>query len=225
MSHKHPGLLITLAVMGLFAFSACFLKRPAPATELRRIEPYPSDAPAQIVLTPPLPAPNGGTPAPAPADNSLPTLAVVPVKAYAYPPSHMDIIFSLRDQNGRAEVAPSDMLKVRIFENGQEVDYSETAYFVDQAENLELEVVFVLDFTKSMKDSGAIPLMIEGAKAVVERLGEAHRIAVVEYHDRNQEPAVLQGLTTYKPSLSAAIDEFQEQGYLSGASSGWDAVY
>ena len=73
-------------------------------------------------------------------------------------PSQVQIVFSLRDQNGHSIVLPAEEIKnaARVYERGEtdddweEIDYSETSFFVHTAENFQLEVVFVLDFTNSM---------------------------------------------------------------------------
>ena len=73
-------------------------------------------------------------------------------------PSQVQIVFSLRDQDGHSVVLPADRVQsgISVFEQGpgtdgwEEIDYSETSYFVHTAENIDLEVVFVLDFTNSI---------------------------------------------------------------------------
>ena len=73
-------------------------------------------------------------------------------------PSQVQVVFSLRDQNGHSIVLPAEEIKnaARVYERGEtdddweEIDYSETSFFVHTAENFQLEVVFVLDFTNSM---------------------------------------------------------------------------
>lgn len=168
-------------------------------------------------------------PTPAPTITTTPetvrSIKVNPVRTDIYTPSHVNFIFSLRDQDDHAIIVSPEQLKVRIFEDNKEIDPAETIFFVDQAESFDMEVVLVLDFSNSMKTWGGIPLMIDGAKAAIHKLAEAHRIGLVEYHDRNSEPGILQPLIADKTALDNALNDFMNKGFLSGASLCWDAVY
>lgn len=150
----------------------------------------------------------------------------------------MDVSFSLRDQEGRAVVVPAEQLRpgLKIYELGpgtdgwEEIDYSETSVFVNAAEDLKLEVVFVLDFTNSMVRTrtsdgrtGA-QAVLESFKQAVNSLPGNNRIGVVEFHDRNVEPAVLSPLTSDKAAVINAVDDFEGSLFESGASRVWDGI-
>jgi len=100
---------------------------------------------------------NSGTD-PTPTATPIPLLNFANVRTVGSQPSQIQIVFALRDESGRSLLLPADELHdaTRIFERAsvdqewEEIDYAETNYFVYTAENLELEVVFVLDFTNSM---------------------------------------------------------------------------
>ena len=153
-------------------------------------------------------------------------------------PSQVQIVFSLRDQNGHSIVLPAEEIKnaARVYERGEtdddweEIDYSETSFFVHTAENFQLEVVFVLDFTNSMAqatlpDGGSgIDAMMSAFESAALSLPETHRIGVVEFHDRNVEPVVLSPLTTDRHAVLSSVRQFVESGFDHGSSRVWDSV-
>ena len=55
-------------------------------------------------------------------------------------------------------------------------------------------------------------------------LPAAHRIGVVEFHDRNVRPRVLSGLTTDRQALQQSVERFAESGFDSGSSRVWDSI-
>ena len=124
----------------------------------------------------------------------------------------------------------------QIYERGpetvewQEIDYSETSFFVHTAENFDLEVVFVLDFTNSMAQArlpdgqSGIAAMLDAFTASLGVMPGAHRIGVVEFHDRNVEPGVLSALTTNREAIRDRTSEFSQSGFDPGSSRGWDSV-
>jgi hypothetical protein len=67
--------------------------------------------------------------------------------------------------------------------------------------------------------------MAEGAKRLINGLAASHRVAVIEYHDRNEEPSFLSYFTTDKQVLVEAIDRFVNLRLDHGSSRCWDAVY
>ena len=115
-------------------------------------------------------------------------------------------------------------------EDWEEIDYTETSFFVHTAENFDLEVVFVLDFTNSMAQArlpdgrSAIAAMMESFSAGLGVLPGAHRTGVVEFHDRNVEPGVLSALTTNRQAIRDSISQFSQSGFDPGSSRVWDSV-
>ena len=112
----------------------------------------------------------------------------------------------------------------------EEVDYTETNLFVHSAERFALEVVFVLDFTRSMTTwqlpdgtAGSI-LMRQALESALDRLPEAHRVGVVAFHDRSAEPVIIAFPTTDRDLIRAEVARFAESGFDSGSSRLWDAV-
>ena len=154
-------------------------------------------------------------------------------------PSQIQVVFSLRDQEGHAIVLPAEEVErsVKVFETGQgtggdweEIDYTETSFFVNTAENIDLEVVFVLDFTNSMSAArlsdgrNGIEAMLDAFEAGLAVLPGAHRVGVVEFHDRNVRPSVLSPLTTDRQAVLDATRAFLASGFDSGSSRVWDSL-
>ena len=154
-------------------------------------------------------------------------------------PSQVQVVFSLRDQDGHAIVLPAEQVEraLHVYERGpgtndswEEIDYTETSFFLHTAENIDLEVVFVLDFTNSMSsarlsggDSG-VDAMLSAFEAALAVLPSAHRIGVVEFHDRNVRPSVLSHLTTDRQANRNSVADFLASGFDSGSSRVWDSV-
>ena len=161
-------------------------------------------------------------------------------------PSQVQVVFSLRNQDGRAIVLPAEDIQkaTKIYERRietedksgtgteewEEIDYTETSFFVHTAENFDLEVVFVLDFTNSMAQArlsdgrSGIAAMLDALGASLGVLPGAHRIGVVEFHDRNVEPKVLSALTTNRQAIRDRISQFSESSFDPGSSRVWDSV-
>ncbi len=150
----------------------------------------------------------------------------------------MQIVFALRDQDDHAVVLPAETIEsgISVLERGtgtdgwEEIDYSETSFFVHTAENIDLEVVFVLDFTNSMYEARlpdgrtGIDAMLDAFDAALSVLPSAHRVGVVEFHDRNVDPSVLSPLTTDRASIRSNIARFANSGFDHGSSRVWDGV-
>ena len=125
---------------------------------------------------------------------------------------------------------------IRIFELGpgtqgwEEIDYSETSYFVHSAENFQFEVVFVLDFTNSMARQrlpdgrNGLQAMLEAFEKAVTDLPRAHRIGAVEFHDRSVEPGILSTLTTDHEAVLSAVSQFANSNFEPGSSRMWDSI-
>ena len=154
-------------------------------------------------------------------------------------PSQVQVVFSLRDQEGHAIVLPAEQIKrgARVYERGpgtdgdwEEIDYTETSLFVSTAENIDLEIVFVLDFTNSMSSArlrdgrNGIEAMLDAFEASLAVLPSAYRFGVVEFHDRNAKPSVLSPLTTDRQAVLGAARAFLAGGFDSGSSRVWDSL-
>ena len=53
--------------------------------------------------------------------------------------------------------------------------------------------------------------MLDAFDAALSVLPSAHRVGVVEFHDRNVDPSVLSPLTTDRASIRSKNREFREQ--------------
>ena len=206
---------------------------PPTATGVPTSTPIPATAtPAPPTSTPTPSVPPTPTPAP------LTDISFVGVSTSTNVPSQVQIVFALRDQDGHAVVLPAETVEsgVRVLERGpgtdgwEEIDYSETSFFVHSAENIDLEVVFVLDFTNSMFEARlpdgrtGIDAMLEAFDAALSVLPSAHRVGVVEFHDRNVDPSVLSTLTTDRASIRSSVARFANSGFDHGSSRVWDGV-
>ena len=91
-------------------------------------------------------------------------------------------------------------------------------------------MVFVLDFTKSMAlaalpdGRSGIQAMLEAFETALAGLPGAHRVGIVEFHDRNVEPGVLSQLTTDRDSLLDSVAEFASSSFEPGSSRVWDSI-
>ena len=153
-------------------------------------------------------------------------------------PNQIQVTFGLRDQNDRSIVAPPKVVEnnLKVFERRtiaqewEEIDYSETSYFIHAAENIDLEIVYVLDFTNSMYQArlpngqNGIEAMLAAFDAAINVLSPTHRIGVVEFHDRNVTPNILSPLTSNRETIRQSVKEFSESKFDHGSSRVWDAV-
>ncbi|TFH61466.1 MAG: VWA domain-containing protein [Candidatus Zixiibacteriota bacterium] len=154
------------------------------------------------------------------------------VQAFLQIPSQVQFTFRISDSRSHAVVINSGTLTApfRIFEDGAEIDYSETSYFVHPAASLELDMVVLLDFTNSMAiwkegDKSGIDLEVDWAHELIDQLAPTHRMAIMEYHDRNVDAGVIAPFSADKMALSAALDAFVAQPLDHGSSRVWDALY
>ena len=217
---------------------------PAPptATPTQTPTPAPTATPTQT----PTPAPTA-TPTPIPTPTVPPTPTPIPITEVNFGglvtatnvPSQIQVVFALRDQEGHAIVLPIEQIRqgLKVFERGtgtggswEEIDYTETSFFVHTAENIDLEIVFVLDFTNSMAAArlsdgrSGIQAMLQAFEASLAVLPGAHRVGVVEFHDRNVTPSVLSPLTTDRQAIRRSVADFAASGFDSGASRVWDSL-
>ena len=148
-------------------------------------------------------------------------------------------MFSLRDQEGHAILRPAGDVErsLQLHEIGpgtndswEEIDYTETSHAIHTAEGIDFEVVFVLDFTKSMASaplidgSNGVQAMVRAFESALKAFPIAHRIGVVEFHDRNVRPSVLSHLTTNRRAILNSVRDFLGAGIDSGSSRVWDSV-
>ncbi len=192
-----------------------------------------------VVAQPPTPV--TPTPTPTPTQPPFREINFTGVTTLTNLPSQVQVVFSLRDEEGHSIVLPADEIEnaARVYERVQgqvewgdweEIDYTETSFFAHTAENFRLEVVFVLDFTNSMAlarlpdGRSGIDAMMAAFESAVVALPGAHRIGVVEFHDRNVEPSVLSALTIDRESVIASVRQFAQSGFDHGSSRVWDSL-
>ncbi|MDR4508174.1 MAG: VWA domain-containing protein [Candidatus Brocadiaceae bacterium] len=143
-------------------------------------------------------------------------------------PSTVQFIFSLRDQNNHAILFDSDQVdwkNIKIWENGNEIDYLESHALLYTQDDFQLQVMLVLDFSASMYETNEdINKMLSSVRDLIDSLNETHQIGVVEFHRPDEPPAILQTFTTYKNAAKEAIDNFSSSKIYRDFSSCWDAV-
>ena len=226
------GVVVILGIVGAVALGV-FRSSGSPIGE---------EPPREPMAAQPAPTAWPTTPTPIPTSTPVPITEVnfTGLVTSTNPPSQVQVAFSLRDQEEHAIVRPAEQVEqgVKVFERGtgtggewEEIDYRETSFFVQTAENIDLEIVFVLDFTNSMSQArlsdgrNGIQAMLDAFEASLAVLSSAHRVGVVEFHDRNAKPSVLSPLTTDRQAaLSAAQAFLLTSGFDSGASRVWDSL-
>jgi hypothetical protein len=154
------------------------------------------------------------------------------IQTFLQKPSQVQFTFRMSDSRNHAVVIDNGPLTspFRIFEDGTEIDYSETSYFVHPAASIELDMVVLLDFTNSMAtwregDKSGIDLEINWVRELIDQLAPTHRMAIMEYHDRNADAGTIAPFTSDKTLLLAALDAFLAQPIDHGSSRVWDALY
>jgi hypothetical protein len=147
-------------------------------------------------------------------------------------PSKVIFSFRITDSKGRSVLIPSDRLQTafRIYEDGSEIDYTETTHLADPASALHLDMLLLLDFTNSMiswqQDTlDAVTIMTTWTEDLIDRLSWGHRLCIMEYHDRNVEAAVVSPFSGNPHRLQADFDAFLSAEVESGSSRNWDALY
>lgn len=147
-------------------------------------------------------------------------------------PSQVQFSFRLTDANNHAMNLSHSNLSApfSIYENGEEIDYTETSYFVHPAASLEMDLMLLLDFTNSMatwsQDTlSAVELEIAWARDLIDDLAESHRMALMEYHDRNVSAGLISDFVSSRSSLHQSLDAFLNQPLDNGSSSIWDAIH
>ncbi len=147
-------------------------------------------------------------------------------------PSQVQFSFRLTDVDNHALNLSSGKLSdpFTVLENNQAIDVTETSYFVHPAASLELDLLLLLDFTNSMaswsKDTlSALELEVAWARDIINDLAESHRMALMEYHDRNISAGLISDFVSSRSALHQALDQFLSQQVDNGSSAVWDAIY
>ena len=156
------------------------------------------------------------------------------------PPFIMRFVFLVRDRVGQVITTRTAedraCLEFAVEEDGLLLDPGETSQFVTGPENLKCNVVLLLDYTGSMYNAGvgdlehplepgeAIDLMVEAAKGFVDDLPPTYRLAIMEYHDKQQSDRLIHGFTNDKEALKLALDTFALAPPDHGASAIHDAL-
>jgi len=151
------------------------------------------------------------------------------------PPFLLRFVFTIRDQFGETiDVLDPNVLAelqdaFEIEEDGEPLDLDETSFFVTSGLNLKHNVVILLDFTGSMFNAGngngeVIDQMVEGAKELIRDLPPSFRIAILEYHQRQQATRLISNFSTDKDALIEQLDSFSLLPGENGASEVFDAV-
>lgn len=160
------------------------------------------------------------------------TVTFKDVQAFLQRPSQVQFTFRISDSRNHAVVINRGPLTApfRIFEDGVEIDYSETSYFVHPAASLEMDMVVLLDFTNSMAtwkegNETGIDLEVNWARELIDQLASTHRMAIMEYHDRNIDAGLIAPFSSDKMMLRAALDGFIAMPLDHGSSRVWDALY
>lgn len=151
------------------------------------------------------------------------------------PPFILRFVFLLRDALGNAidttNPAVFDELQgaFTVREDGTLLDTDETNLFVTNAENLRYNIVLMLDYTGSMFNSGGgngsvIEQMVNASMDFIDDLPPSYRLALMEYHERQQTNRLIHNFSTSKDSLKAALQAFQVPFGEHGASEVNDAI-
>lgn len=151
------------------------------------------------------------------------------------PPFIMRFVFLMRDALGNAidTTDPSVFSQLEtaftIKEDNIPLDTDETNLFVTPADNLRYNVVLMLDYTGSMYNAGAgngavINQMVTASLDFIDDLPSSWRLALMEYHDRQQTQRLIHNFSTSKGSLKAGLQAFQVPVGENGASEVYDAV-
>ncbi len=151
------------------------------------------------------------------------------------PPFLKRFVFLLRDSVGRAldTLDPDVMANLQtafsIYEDERPLDLDESNFFVTNAKHLRYNVVLLLDYTGSMYgaepgNGAAIQQMKAGAAGFIADLPDTYRVAVMEYHERQQRDRLIHGFSTAKQPILDALAAFDIPPADHGASEIFDAV-
>lgn len=145
-------------------------------------------------------------------------------------PSRVEVLFSLRDVDdapiviGRTRLGLD--LVAEVLEDGAPLDEAESPVHLRGAEELDLDLVLVLDYTESMRAAGGgtgIDAMKDAARQLIFDRAADHRIAVVEFHD-NQAGDNYSTLVDFTTNKWVAWNAVRDHAPFHGFSSAWDAI-
>ena len=167
------------------------------------------------------------------ADHRFPELATViprrPQGIEKQKPFVIRFTFPLNDINGNpigptTETAPPTAEQFVVSENGRPIDVLETNQFLTSIKSKPLNVVLVLDYSRSM--AGNREAMIDASGILIDRLSENTTLAVTGFWERQGGLGIIQGFTPLsnddKVSLQERLTEFRPPE--EGASEIWNAV-
>ena len=151
------------------------------------------------------------------------------------PPFILRFIFTIRDQLGRTvDTTDPNVLEqlqtaFSIQENGFPLELDETSVFVSPATGLRSNAVFLFDFTGTMFNAGAgngaaINTIRSAAREFITDLPDSYRLALMEFHDRQQATRLINGFSTDRASTITALDGFSLLPGEHGASELYDAI-
>ena len=151
------------------------------------------------------------------------------------PPFIMRFVFLMRDALGNAidttdpDIFAALQTAFTVQEDGVNLDTDETSLFVTPADNLRYNVALMLDYTGSMYNAGPgngaiISQMVTASLDFIDDLPDSWRLALMEYHDRQQTNRLIHNFSTSKDSLKSALQAFQVPIGENGASEVYDAV-
>ena len=151
------------------------------------------------------------------------------------PPFILRFVFLLRNAVGDAiDTTDPDVLDelqgaFTIDEDTVPLDVDETNLFVTSAENLKYNIVLLLDYTGSMYNappgSGtAIDQMVNASVDFINDLPDSYRLAIMEYHERQQTDRIVHNFSTNKATLVSELQAFTVPQGEHGASEVHDAL-
>ncbi|MDZ4857626.1 MAG: VWA domain-containing protein [Candidatus Hydrogenedentes bacterium] len=151
------------------------------------------------------------------------------------PPFILRFVFLMRDALGNAiDTTDADVFDelsagFTIEEDGIPLDTDETSLFVTNAEGLRYNLALMLDYTGSMYSAGAgngsvIEQMVNASADFIDDVPASYRLALMEYHDRQQANRLVHNFSTSKDSLKDALQAFSVPFGDNGASEVYDAV-
>jgi hypothetical protein len=151
------------------------------------------------------------------------------------PPYILRFVFLLRDAFGNAinTTDPNVLDELQgaftIDEDMVPLDIDETNLFVTSAENLRYNLVLLLDYTGSMYNappgSGTvIDQMVNASVDFINDLPDSYRLAIMEYHERQQTNRIIHNFSTNKSTLVSELQAFTVPAGEHGASEVNDAL-
>ncbi|MFT4542587.1 MAG: hypothetical protein ACI835_005055 [Planctomycetota bacterium] len=142
-------------------------------------------------------------------------------------PYRIQYAFSMYDAMGAPIVLTQaeldEQVALTVTEDNVGIDLSESGGILHPSDDLPLDMVLVLDYSRSMADAYAgegIAEMRTAAKQLIDQMKEDHRIGAVAFNDTG-EISDLINPTTDHDAVKDEIDEFDP---FQGFSPAWDAV-